>query len=296
MGDPAILKVGARLYTTDEKRLGIQVITHRDCDDLGRTAFNPDGSILFVLLKGALSRVLTEKELDSTYKLLRTVSGNLSNRPDIIGEKMRMPGIRKDGTASNFNMAPQAIVDAMGGNSDLLGFYKYKNPAPGVVDCAPTAWTTGEPTLYGDAQRFIYAVDEVYRTFLPDEYLTQMAYVRAIPAELRIGRTAFTTLYVLRNAPTAVHKDRFDYEKSFGVMATLGDWRGNAIVWPKYRIGVDYRPGDVLLGDVHEYHGNLPLLSGERVSCIFFVRTGMHQCPTLKYGSDAQESSLDREE
>jgi hypothetical protein len=157
LDDPAILKIGARLFTTDEKRLGIQVITHRDCDDLGLTAYKPDGSVLFVLLKGALLSVLSEKELHSAYELLRTVSGNLSNRPDIIGERMRMPGIRKDGTASNFNMAPQAIVDAMGGNSDLLGFYKYKNPAPGVVDCAPTAWTTGEPTLYGDAQRRVRA-------------------------------------------------------------------------------------------------------------------------------------------
>ena len=77
---------------------------------------------MFVLLKSALFHLLSEKELDSAYELLRTVSGNLSNRPDIIGEKMRMPGIRKDGTASNFKMAPQAIVDAMGGNSDLLGF------------------------------------------------------------------------------------------------------------------------------------------------------------------------------
>jgi hypothetical protein len=279
LADPAILKVGARLFTTDEKRLGIQVITQRDCDDLGFTAYKPDGSILFVLLKGALLNVLSQKELDSAYELLRTVSGNLSNRPDIIGEKMRMPGIRKNGTASNFKMAPPAVVTAMGGNSDLLGFYKYKNPAPGVLDCAPTAWTIGKPNIYGDAQRFIYAVDEVYRTVLPDEHRTQMEYVRAIPPVLRIGKTAFTTLYILKNAPTAIHIDKFDYAKSFGVMATLGDWKGNAIVWPKYRIGVDYRPGDVLLGDVHEYHCNLPRLSGERVSCIFFVRTGMHQCP-----------------
>jgi hypothetical protein len=279
LDDPTILKVGARLFTADEKRLGIQVITHKDCGDFGFTAYKPDGSILFVLLKGALLHVLSEKELDSAYKLLRTVSGDLSNRPDIIGEKMRMPTIRKDGTASNFNMAPKAVVDAMGGNSDLLGFYKYKNPAPGVLNCAPTAWTIGEPALYGDLQRFICAVDEVYRNFLPTEYQTQMEYVRTIPPKLRIGETAFTTVYVLKNAPTAVHKDKFDYEKSFGVMATLGDWKGNAIVWPKYRIGVDYRPGDVLLGDVHEFHSNLPLLSGERVCCVFFVRTGMDQCP-----------------
>jgi hypothetical protein len=281
LNDPAILTTGARLYTTDEKRLGIRIITHRDCDDEGLIVRKPDDSILFVLLRAVLFAVLTRTDFDSSYELLRTVHGDLSNRPDIIGKNMRMPGIRKDGTASHFNMAPKAIVDAMGGNSDLLGFYKYKNPAPGVVDCAPTAWTVGEPNLYGDLQGFISAVDQVYRIYLPKHYETQMAFVRTIPRVLRMGETAFTTLYVLKNAPTAVHKDKFDYAESFGVMTTLGDWSGNAIVWPKYRIGCDYRPGDVILADVHEYHCNLPLLSGERVSCVFFVRKGMDQCPGI---------------
>jgi len=279
LNDPVILTPGARLYTTDEKRLGIQIMTHKDCDDEGLIVRKPDGSILFVLLRAVLFDLLSKSEFDSSYELLRTVNGDLSNRPDIIGEDMRMPGIRKDGTASKFNMAPKAIVDAMGGNSGLLGFYKYKNPKPGFVSCAPTAWTVGEPRLYGELQLFISAVDQAYRNFLPKHYETHMSFVRTIQPELRMGQTAFTTMYVLKNAPAAIHKDKFDYQKAFGVMATLGDWRGNAVVWPKYRIGCDYRPGDVILCDVHEYHCNLPLLAGERVSCVFFVRKGMDQCP-----------------
>ena len=223
--------------------------------------------------------VIPESVWRPAYQLLRTVSGNLSNRPNIIGQNLRLPTLRSNGTVSNFNLAPRAVVNHFGGNADLLGFYRYKNPAPGIVDCAPTAWTESESDIYLGCAEFIRKVDETYRTWLPNEYQTQMQYVHTVPQNFRILDTAFTTLYVLKNAPTAVHTDDFDYEKSFGVMSSLGDFTGNQLVWPKYRIGVDYRPGDVLLGDVHEYHCNLPLLGGERVSCVFFVRTGMHACP-----------------
>jgi hypothetical protein len=91
----------------------------------------------------------------------------------------------------------------------------------------------------------------------------------------------------LRNAPTAVHKDTADATGTFGCMASLGEWEGNELVFPKYRIGCDHRPGDVILADVHEWHTNLPLLSGERVSCVFFVREGMDACPVTKPSAPA---------
>jgi hypothetical protein len=42
------------------------------------------------------------------------------------------------------------------------------------------------------------------------------------------------------------------------------------------------------LADVHQLHGNFPVLSGERVACVLFVRKGIHQCPV-----DAQVSGID---
>lgn len=271
--DPAYLTAGARLMTTDVAKLGVKIAT-KEC-----RVEKPDGSLLFMLIKNAIPETVWRP----AYELLRTVEGDLSNRPNIIGSNLRLPTMRKDGSVSNFNMAPKAVVDEFGGNADLLGFFRYKNPAPGVVDCAPTAWTEGKngglSPVYSGCFDFIRKVDEVYRLMLEPEYERQKAIVQAVPPNFRILDTVFTTLYVLKNAPTAVHTDDFDAEGTFGCMASLGEWEGNALVFPKYRIGCNYQPGDVILADVHEMHGNLPLLSGERVACVFFVRTGMDQCP-----------------
>lgn len=264
-----LLSVGERVYTTHVAQLGIK-ITSKEC-----RVEKPNGDLLFRLVKD----VIPESVWRPAFDLLRTVSGSLKNRPDIIAKNLRLPGVNKAGKVSNFNSAPQAIVNQFGGNSDLLGYYRYKNPAPKKVDCAPTAWTTGYSNILLGCMKFINAVDEVYREMLPDEYKRQKAIVAKVPKKLRMFNTAFTTLYVLKNAPTAVHKDKADAKGTFGCMASLGDWNGNELVFPKYRIGADYRPGDVILADVHEWHSNLPLLSGERVSCVFFVREGMHACP-----------------
>jgi hypothetical protein len=270
--DPAFLTAGARLMTTDVAKLGIKIAT-KEC-----RVEKPDGSLLFMLIKNAIPEAVWRP----AYQLLRTVSGDLSNRPNIIGSNLRLPTMRKDGSLSNFNMAPKAVVNKFGGNADLLGYYKYKNPEPGVVDCAPTAWTQGKngglSPVYSGCFNFIREVNEVYKLTLAAEYKRQKAVVDLVPPHRRILDTVFTTLYVLRNAPTAIHTDDFDAEGTFGCMASLGDWQGNELVFPKYRIGCNYQQGDVILADVHEMHGNLPLLSGERVACVFFVRTGMDQC------------------
>ena len=279
LNDPAYLTAGARLVTTDEKKLNLK-ITSKEC-----RVEKPNGDLLFMLLKG----VIEDHIWEPAYELLRTVNGDVSNRPNIIGQNLRLPTFRKDGSLSNFNMAPKTVSKKFGGKADLLGFYKYKNPAPGVVDCAPTAWTSGKgkkkgalSPVYSGCFEFIQKVDEVYREMLPNEYKRQQAVAHAVPKNFRILDTAFTTLYVLKNAPTSIHTDDFDANGTFGCMASLGDWTGNALVFPKYRIGCNYEPGDVILADVHEFHGNLPLLSGERVSCVFFVRTGMDKCPVTK--------------
>lgn len=265
-----ILNVGQRLFTTDVKKLGIHIAT-KEC-----RVEKPNGDLLFMLVKD----VIPDTVWRPAYNLLQAVSGSLANRPNVIGKSLRLPGINKSGGVSNYNAAPQSVVTAFGGNADLLGYYRYKNPAPGVPHCGPTAWTTGPSNVLIGCMKFIQAVDDVYKKFLPTEYGKQMAVVNTISPSWRMYDTAFTTLYVLKNAPTAVHKDLGDATGTFGCMATLGDWDGNELVFPKYRIGCDYRPGDVILADVHELHTNLPLLSGERVSCVFFVREGMHECPS----------------
>jgi hypothetical protein len=142
-----------------------------------------------------------------------------------------------------------------------------------------TVWTLRKPELYTKVLRFVKEINDIYETHLPKEYAKQREYVDTIEEDYKIKGTAFTTLYVLKNAPTATHVDTFDYPEAFGVMATLGNFQGGEICFPRFRIAIDYQPGDLLLADVHQLHGNFPVLEGERVACVLFVRKGIHKCP-----------------
>ena len=163
----------------------------------------------------------------------------------------------------------------------MLGSYRYKNSAPGVAHCDFTSWTKSRPDIYEAVMPWIHDVNKVYRTFLPEAHARQMAYVNRIPGGRKIPGTAFTTLYALKNAPTACHTDDFDIRDGFGVMAANGLFSGSELAFIKYKWAVDYQPTDLVLADVHEIHANFPLTEGERVSTVFFCREGQHECPAL---------------
>jgi hypothetical protein len=237
----------------------------------------PGGMLLAVLIKNCLD----EKLIADTYRLLKTVNGDPYNRPGIVGENARQAIIKQDGTLSQREgQVPKAVMEAYGGKADMLGHYRWMNPPrPGAAKCGPTAWTLRKPELYTKVLRFVKEINDIYATHLPKEYAKQKEYVDTVEEDYKIKGTAFTTLYVLKNAPTATHVDTFDYPEAFGVMATLGNFTGGEICFPRFRIAIDYQPGDLLLADVHQLHGNFPVLEGERVACVLFVRKGIHKCP-----------------
>jgi hypothetical protein len=103
------------------------------------------------------------------------------------------------------------------------------------------------------------------------------------------GHTPFTTVTCNKDWRTAAHIDKGDLKKGFGVMCCLGDFEGCDLVFPRYRTAVRYREGDVLLANVHEVHGNTPLLSPngsvpklgcepERLVCVFYYQERMDEC------------------
>ncbi|HEX3742201.1 MAG TPA: hypothetical protein VHV29_21060 [Terriglobales bacterium] len=268
-GHPA-RKPGYRLLPCDRKTLDIKVLNPQR--EKYVEIYGPQKSLLAGLIKQCLDPDLCAK----TYKLLRTVNGDPKNRPGIIGEGARQMELRKDGSVSERSgTVSPAVLKAYGGKADMLGHYYYKTPAK----CSPTGWTISKPDLYTQVLPFVHAINDVYKIHLPEQYAKQMEYVNTVDAEYKIEGTAFSTLYVLKNAPTATHTDTFDHPGAFGVMASLGNFDGGEFCFPNYRLAIDYRPGDVLLGDVHQLHGNFPVLNGERVSCVLFVRKSIHKCP-----------------
>ena len=125
------------------------------------------------------------------------------------------------------------------------------------------------------------------RTCLPFEYSVQRDEVRKVADELKIAGTAFTTVTVNKNLRTACHKDEGDLRQGTGCMATLGQWQGSELAIPQFGLAVNYQPGDLLLGDVHLWHGNAPFVEGgERVTTVLYCRERMHEC-----GSDSGEDN-----
>lgn len=103
------------------------------------------------------------------------------------------------------------------------------------------------------------------------------------------GITPFTTITCNSSWRTAAHIDKGDLQEGFGVMCCLGDFAGCELVFPRYRVAVRYQEGDVLLANVHQVHGNTPLLNPdgsvptvgrppERLVCVFYYQEKMEQC------------------
>ena len=236
-----------------------------------------DESLLAIVIKDALDPALVAK----SYKVLRKVKGDPSNRPEIFGKGARMNRVREDEFLSPRVQTSKDLVKAWpNAKADLLGGYRYRNSRPGVPNCSLTSWTRKCPEAAAAAVMLGIAVDEVYRAFAPDEYARQAEYVLQIPLLYRLGPTNFSTLYAIKDKPTAVHYDGFNIPGGMAVLTTLGAFQGAELCFPQYGVVLDYQPGDVLIADVkNELHGNLPLVDGERITCVFFVREGMHECP-----------------
>jgi hypothetical protein len=143
-----------------------------------------------------------------------------------------------------------------------------------------------EAAKWTEVLPFAKAVNDVFKVELSDRYRAQLEAVRQTPKEFVIHGTVFSTITVNRNFRTAVHKDAGDLKEGFGVMSVLraGDYEGCYLVFPKYRVAVDMGTRDVLLADVHEWHGNSPLIGtkGEynRISTVLYYRSNMRHCGT----------------
>jgi hypothetical protein len=181
------------------------------------------------------------------------------------------------------------------GVSDVMGFLD-GTERYGLIQCRETAWSI-EHFLEqeNDVMPLVCAVDDVFREEMPGRYAAQLDQVmKTHPAwRLKNGArtTAFTTLTINKNMRTAAHPDEGDLKEGFGVITVMKAGKftgGGELIFPRWGIAVDLNTADVLLCDVHELHGNAPLVGEEgkflRLSCVYYFRTGILSC-----GSPAQE-------
>jgi hypothetical protein len=210
----------------------------------------------------------------------RVAGGNRATAAGVKQERR----IRKNGSFSNIMVVPVNVPHLAGATNGVSGFM---NSSGFARYCHEINYGSTSGNL-AEILPYVQAVNAVFAKFMPERHEAQMQRVRATKQEWIIKNTAFSTITINRNFRTAVHKDSGDLPEGFGVITAFcaGAFEGGELIFPQYDIAVEIETGDVLLADVHEWHGNAPLVgvegSYERISTVMYYRRKMHKCGTAK--------------
>jgi len=189
--------------------------------------------------------------------------------------------IAPPGTAARRDTASGHGADPKAGSSILGSFDRDGRHHP----CAEkAAFNRKHPRLFKRLVPYVERVDQLYAANLEEIYNSQHLAALATWPEWLIGDTVFTTIQVNKGFRTYVHKDGNNLYGSVAPMTCFTNAIGGELIFPKYRVAVPYSNGDVLLANVHEWHGNAPFRSDPekcvRTSCVFYFRARMVQCGT----------------
>lgn len=233
----------------------------------------PDGSPLFILRAG----ILPLEEAERMKAVFRPGAVVTENRGMAAGSERTQ--VRRDGVTSGFNRGLKKVLSGVAGYMDADSKFPH---------CRTTAYTRDNAELFHQAVGYVKRIDEVFKDSLPDRWAAQKIASQHRSGDWSIFGTSFSTITINRNFRTACHRDAGDFKAGFGVMTSLitGDFAGGILVFPRYRTGVFFGTGDVLLADVHEVHGNTPFEGRigryERISLVFYYREKLLRCGTAQ--------------
>jgi len=257
------------------------LLVNYDCD-----VYDLNGKLLAKFRKN----VLSEKKLLDCVNNVRDSIVKMDNRGIASGkvqldktmnragshikENFKLQPITKDGRKSKYKV----------GNCVLNGLLGYMDRTVMMPYCRKTAYTKNEFEKFKKAIPFIKEVDDKYKELIPEKWEIQNQYAKATDNNYVIEGTTFTTVTVNKDFQTAVHKDVGDLKKGFGNLScykTKGS-KGGHFVLPEYKIAFDLGSTDLLLVDVHKWHGNTPIINeteeDERISFVMYYREKTIKC------------------
>jgi hypothetical protein len=142
--------------------------------------------------------------------------------------------------------------------SSVLGYF---DATPFMkLPCRLTSYTMRYWKYYKHGLPFIRAIDNCFKTLVPDRHALQKKAAEEKPL-LHITGTAFSSVTINRNFRTALHQDAGDFREGYGNLSVIerGSYHGGYTLFPQYGIGFNVRTGDFLAMDVHEWHTNTKL-------------------------------------
>ena len=230
------------------------------------TAIAPDGSIQFVLLRDRIPA----GELQRAFTLLNTVDDDLSNRGSVVGVRM-VPDVGSDGKLGPRNRVPGEALAIEKGRQGMLG---YRIGRDGK--CCKTRLYKKRPELLDQNRPLIELADALYAETLRKIHAYQWSMVASKPC-CRLWNTPFSNAYVICDKAAHYHTDRGNLPGVMTVLMPMGNFTGGEIVFPRWRIGVAFKPGDVLLFNPGQMHGILPF-EGDRLSVALYLARRIADC------------------
>ena len=249
-------------------RDSIDLLIDHDAD-----VYGDNGVLLVRFRKHILPKKNTNAFYDNVIKFARNVS---TNRGNTTGSHSKTKNVRNN---------PKIM-------SNILGYYDKWGPAHKSVFkrkgvSAPmgvheTKFLKDYPDLFKKCVPLIQDIDKLYKKLLPKYHTAQFNKANKTP--FRIANTSFTTITTNVNFQTTVHLDKGDDIEGFGNLTVIergSSYKGAETCFPRYGVAIDVREGDMLFMNVHEWHGNLPMLNKkedtERLSIVCYLRTNVYE-------------------
>ena len=251
-----------KLANTFVKPSQIKQVFTEDVD-----VFSKDGKLLIRFRKNVLREKDIKKFFDATFHF--TKQNTTQNRGSTTGSKSK-----------NVYDNPKVMSSILGyfdrwAPNQKADFRKAGVKAP--LEVRETRFSSDHPDKFKEIFPLVQDVSKYYKKLLPEYFKKQNAKARETP--FKIPGTAFTTITTNVNFQTSIHKDKGDDADGFGNLVVIenGEYEGGQTCLPQFGIGIDVRQGDILFMNVHEWHGNLPILpvnkDAARMSVVCYLRT-----------------------
>lgn len=253
-----------------------------DCD-----VYDINGKLLAKFRKNILNKenLLTAIECLKPSISLQEGRGIASGKVDISKTRYRnrdvhtvegfkLQGVLKDGRKGKMKFGNQFF-------GSIVGFMDRTVMMP---FCRKTQYTRDNLEKFEKATEYIKEVSDFYKKLIPKNWHIQNEYAKATNKNYIIKDTVFTTVTINKDWQTAVHKDTGDLEKGFGNLSCYktNGIKGGYFVLPEWKVAFDLDNCDLLLVDVHQWHGNTEIIKeteqDERISFVMYYRENMIKC------------------
>jgi hypothetical protein len=228
----------------------------------------PYGRITALLLKDSFSARL----LRDSYDLSTLIHGIPDGRPKAVGSKS-MPRILNDGRLGTYHATPNSVVKILERDDvrqGVFGAMAGKSGRPSHL----SSLSREKPEWLSLLRPLIEEVNRLYAKFLPSFYEFQRRELKKASPEFRLWHTAFSSAYMPVHLRSGYHGDESNLPGGMSALLSLGDYSGGQLVVPRWRIAFELMPGDLLLFDGLQLHGNLPIV-GDRASLVLYCARGL---------------------